>query len=246
MSRKILAHPDKEEIIRKLTDGESVRTMEAWLKAKYPNKKSLHLSHVSLQNYRKANLNLHGKVLGDIQEAKAVEDRKVAETMRQRQLEATNAYQDKINSIASEHLDVTKQIIQLNTVVEKRIEYWYNMIESGEELPAKADVEMRKYIDQQISILQQWKKLVEGMADKTVDYNVNITVFNDQISIIRDVIKETVAELGPEQGITFMDKLSKRLGQTFYRPAEQRKEPVDVKQLQDLDYQLLSSGEYND
>jgi len=246
MSRKISQHPDREEIIRKLTDGESVRTMEAWLKEKYPDKKNLQLSHVSLQNYRKAHLNVHGKVLKDIQEAKAIEDRKIQETMRQRQVESTNAYQDKINSIASEHLDVTKQIIQLNAVVEKRIEYWYNTIESGQELPAKADIEMRKYIDQQISILQQWKKLVEGMADKTVDYNVNVTVFNDQISIIRDVIRETIADLGPEQGIVFMDKLNKRLGKTFYRPTEQRKEPVNIKELQDIDYQLLSSGDFDE
>ena len=39
-------------------------------------------------------------------------------------------------------------------------------------------------------VLGQYKKLVEGMADKTIDYNVNINVLNDQLNIIRDVIKK--------------------------------------------------------
>ena len=40
MSRKILKHPDKEEIISMLNDGESVRGVEAKLKKKYGEKKA--------------------------------------------------------------------------------------------------------------------------------------------------------------------------------------------------------------
>ena len=245
MSKKILKHPDKEEIISRLNDGESVRDVEKYLKEKYPDKKNMHVSFVTLQAFRKDHLNLEGKVLKDIQEATAVEKQKLDLQMQQRQLEATNAYQDKINAIAKEHLDVQQQILQLNVVVEKRIEYWYNMIASGEELPAKADNELRKYIDQQVSILQQWKKLVEGMADKTVNHNVNVNVINDQIGIIRDVIKETIAELGTEKAMMFMDRLNKRLGQTNYRPPNLRTEPVDLKQLQAIDTELFDDEDTN-
>lgn len=236
-----MKHPDKEEIISKLNDGESVRAVEAWLKEKYPNNKNMWITSVTLQTFRKDKLNLEGKVLKDIQEAKEVEKRKIEETMRQRQLEATNAYQDKINEIANTQLDVHTQIAQLNSVVESRIAYWYNMIASGEELPAKADTELRKYIDQQVSILQQYKKLVEGMADKTIDYNVNVTVFNDQISLIRDAIRDTIAELGTEQAMVFMDKLSRRLNRTSYRP-DGKPEQIDLKKLQDIEYELLPEG----
>ena len=36
MSKKVLAHPDKEDIIRLLLEGESVKSVESWLKEKYP------------------------------------------------------------------------------------------------------------------------------------------------------------------------------------------------------------------
>ena len=95
-----------------------------------------------------------------------------------------------------------------------RLEHWFNLINSGQELPPKADYELRKYIEQQMLVLTQYRKLVEGMADKRVDYNVNITVMNDQILSIQSVIRELVCEeLGPEKAIEFIEKLSNRLTQ---------------------------------
>lgn len=243
MSKKILKHPDKEEIIRKLNNGESVRGVEAWLKDKYPNSKNMWITSVTLQAFRKDKLNLEGKVLKDIQEAKEVEKRHIAAQVQQQQLEATNAYQEKIAEIANTQLDVHTQIAQLNAIVEKRIEHWYNLVASGEALPAKADAELRKYIEQQINILHQYKKLVEGMADKTIDYNVNVTVLNDQISLIRDAIRDTIAELGTEKAMIFMDKLNRRLSQTSYRP--NGPEPVNLKQLQTIEAELID-GDANE
>jgi len=242
IGKKILKHPDKEEIIRMLNDGESVRSISAYFKKKYPTNKALWVSTVTLQNFRKENLQLDGKVLKDIQEASKVQKRQIEEQLLQRQLESTNAYQEKIGKIASSHLDVTQKMLQLDAVVGDRIEYWYNITKSGEEIPAKADNELRKFIDQQVLLLQQWKKLVEGMADKTIDYNVNVTILNEQINVIRDVIRETIAEeFGVESAISFMDKLSKRLKQASYRPQEIiATTPISLKELQDTELQLLS------
>lgn len=239
--KKILNHVDKEEIIRMLNDGESVRNINAHLKKKYPRSKHLWLSTVTLQDFRKNNLNLDGQVLKDIQEATKVQKRQIEEKLLQSQLQATNAYQEKINKIASSHLDVSQKIIQLDAVVGERIEYYYNLGKSGEGVPAKADHELRKFIDQQILLLGQYKKLVEGMADKTVDYNINVNILNDQISIIRDAIKETIAEeFGVEKAISFMDKLSKRLKQTSYRSPELITKTVDIKELQEAELQILN------
>ena len=239
-SKKILRHPDKDEIVRMLNDGESVRTINNHLKKKHPNNKSLWISTVTLQDFRKTNLNLEGQVLKDIQEASKIQKRQIEEKLIQQQLQSTNSYQEKINKIASSHLDVSQKIIQLDAVVGDRIEYWYNLSKSGGEVPARADHELRKFIDQQVLILGQYKKLVEGMADKTIDYNINVNILNDQISIIRDAIKETIAEeFGVEKAISFMDKLSRRLKQTSYRPQEVSKS-LDIEELQATELKLLS------
>ncbi len=218
---KVLKHPDKDEIIELLaTKGESVREIESMLRSKYPSSKHLWISSVTLQKFRKENLKLEGRVLRDIQEAGRVQKQQSEKQEKIRILESTGAYTKKINEIADSKLDVQKRILQLDRIIESRMEYWYNAIISGTETASKGDKELRQFMDRQMNLLSQYKKLVEGMADRTIDHNVNITVMNEQIGIIQDVIRECISSFSPEQAMLFMEKLNRRLNATTYRPKE--------------------------
>lgn len=243
MSKKILGHPDKEDIIQKLTNGDSVRSVEEDLKKKYPKDKSKHISWITLQTFRKDHLGLEGKVLNDIQEAAQSQKRQIEETMRQRQLEATDAYKKKISEIADSKLDVARKILQLDRIIESRMEYWYNMIASGEETAAKGDNELRKFISQQMDLLGQYKKFIEGMADKTIDHNINVNVMNDQIAIIRDVIRECLSEFAPDQSMRFMEKLNQKLNSVSYRPNSLSEgNSVSIDELEEAEYEILGDN----
>lgn len=239
MSKKILKHPDKEEIIELLNNGESVRSIEAKFQKKYPNNKSLHLSSVTLQKFRKDHLQLEGKVLKDIQEAGRTQKQIEEEQDRQLQLEASDAYKKKINEIADSKLDVARKILELDKIIETRMEYWFNAVASGEETASKGDKELRQFMDRQMNLLGQYKKFVEGMADRTIDHNVNITVFNDQVTVIRDVIRECIADFEPERAMLFMEKLTKRLGNTSYRVRGELPEPVRLEELQEAEFEMI-------
>ena len=240
MSKKILGHPDSEEVIRMLTEGESVRSIEDKLKKKYPSNSSNWLSTVTLQKFRKESLNLDGKVLKDIQETAQAQRRQIEAQMQQKRLETTDAYNKKLNEIVDTKLDVGKKILELDTIIGARMEYWYNVVASGEEPAAKGDNELRKFMTQQMELMAQYKKFVEGMADKTIDHNINITVMNDQIAIIRDVIRECLSEFGPEVSMLFMEKLNYKLSKTDYSPKGlDTPEAIDIKELQDAEFQLL-------
>ena len=241
--RKIMKHPDREEIVKMLNEGESIRKVEAYLKKKHPKSKHLHLSTVTLQNFRKQHLQLEGKVLKDIQETVSTKDRQVVEEKRIEILENTNAYQDKINSIADTHLDVANKILRLDGIIESRMEYWYNAINSGEASPSQADKEMRQYMDRQMLLLQQYKKFVEGIADKTIDYNVNVSVMNDQIVLIRDAIRDVLVELDTDKAMLFMDRLSKKIGDLSYLPTQTKERPVSIAQLNSIDAEILEEDE---
>jgi len=239
-----MKHPDKEEIIRMLNNGESVRKVSAWTQEKYPTNKSLHLSTVTLQKFRKDNLQLEGKVLKDIQEAATVQQRALEEQQRQVQLESTNAYQNAISEIAGTHLDVARKILQLDKIIEDRMEYWFNAIKSGDATPQQADKEMRQYMDRQMMLLQQYKKFIEGIADKTIEHNVNITVMNEQIAVIRDVIRDVISEFSPDLAMIFMEKLNRRLNTLEYAPP--KTEVIDGKELKAIEAEVLSDEESND
>jgi len=236
MSKKILKHPDKEEIIEMLNNGESVRGVEAKLKEKYPNNKGLWLSSVTLQKFRKDHLQLEGRVLKDIQEAGRVQKQMVEEQDRQKQLEASDAYNRKLNEIVDSKLDVARKILELDKIIETRMEYWFNAVASGEESASKGDKELRQFMDRQMNLLAQYKKFVEGLADKTIDHNVNITVFNDQIAVIRDVIRECIADFEPERAMLFLEKLNEKMANTTYRP-QALPEPVKLEDLQDAEFE---------
>jgi hypothetical protein len=244
MSKKIMKHPDKEEIIRMLNDGESVRKVAAWTKEKYPTNKGLHLSTVTIQKFRKDNLQLEGKVLKDIQEASVVQQRALEEQQREVQLAETNAYQDKINEIADTHLDVASKIMQLDGIIEDRMEYWFNAIKTGEAEPKAADKEMRQYMDRQMALLQQYKKFIEGIADKTVEHNVNVTVMNEQITMLRDVIRDIIEEFNPDLAMVFVEKLNSKLNNLEYLP--QVSDGVDAKELKTIEAQVISDEDLDD
>ena len=91
-------------------------------------------------------------------------------------------------------------------------------------------------------LLGQYKKFVEGLADKTVDYNVNITVINDQIIAIRDVIRECIAEFEPDVALRFMEKLNHKMkGLSPYRA--ELSQPVELEDLHEAEFELLENGE---
>ena len=83
MSKKVLNHPDKEDMIKRLLGGDSVKEVERWLKEKYPRSKRLHVSYMTLQKFRADHLNLKGDVLGDIKNRRTELDKDTieAETM---------------------------------------------------------------------------------------------------------------------------------------------------------------------
>lgn len=235
--RKILRHPDKNKIIKRLTEGQSVEEVFNWLSKKRKDEPKLQISRATLQGFRRDHLQLEGKVLQDIQKAKTqgVEPKRAKETLRI--VESSTAYKDKINAIADTHLDVAKKLIQSASIMEERMEYWYNAVKSGEQSPDGADKQMRQWMDRQMNLFQQYKKFVEGMADKTIDYNISVTVLNDQIEMIKSVIKEVLMELDAETSVLFMEKFNRKLTNIQYNP--DKPEGVDVKALNAVNAEII-------
>ena len=131
MNNKVLRHPDKEEIIKMLLNGESVKEVERWIKKKQPRSKRLQISYMTLQKFRAENLNLKGDVLDDIKNRRA-EVQKQDDALEQKMvIEASSAYQEKIDEIASAELDVTRRLLEMDKLVTSRIEFYYNLLQQG-------------------------------------------------------------------------------------------------------------------
>ena len=214
MSKKVLNHPDKDKIISKLIEGESLRDVESWLKKKYPKKKRLHVSYMTLQKFRQEHLNIEGQVLDDIKNKR--NDRKREETIAEQkmELEKSNPYQEKINQIVDSEIDVTKRLLEMEALITSRIEFYYNLLQDGGGV--KEDKVFLEYVSMMKTIMQDWKKYIEGFADKTVDHNVNINVAFDQVNILKSTIYEVLEELDPELISIFINKLDSKMRELEY------------------------------
>lgn len=214
MSKKILKHPDKKLIIEKLIKGESTREVESWLKEKYPDQSRLHITYMTLQKFRKDNLDLHGDVLEDIKTKRAEIVSEQTEEEKKELLLNSSAYRDKINQIADTELNVTKRMLELDAIIQTRLEYYYNILMSGGSF--KEDKLFLEYINTMRSLLQDWKKYIEGFADKRVENNISVTIVNQQINILKTAISETLQELDPSYTNLFLDKLNDKIDEIQY------------------------------
>lgn len=211
-TNKVLVHPERKEIIRRLTEGESVKSVERWLKSKHPKSKRLQVSYMTLQKFRKEYLKLEGKVLDDIKQAKAERDETTRSMETQMIIANAPSYIEKINEIADSELDVTRKLLELEKILSSRLEFYYNEIANGGTI--KEDKIFLDYIDRYKGVLQDWKKYVEGVADQKIEHNVSIQVVNDQATILKEVIFETLREINQAELIpVFVSKLSTKMGQ---------------------------------
>lgn len=212
MSSKVLRHPLKEEIIKKLLNGESTRNVEKWLKKKYPKRKRLQISYMTLQKFRTEHLHLEGEVLEDIKQArqdkeldnKALEARAI--------IAGSSAYQEKINEIASNELDANRKLMELMTLMASRLEYYFNMLNTGTGGNIKQDKMFMDLINTQRGLLQDYFKYVEGVADKKIEHNINVNIINEQVSVLKNIVYDVLQDMDPSLIPIFVEKINSRLG----------------------------------
>lgn len=206
---KVLRHPDKEDIIARLISGDSVKEVDNWLKSKYPRKKRLHISYMTLQKFRSENLNLRGEVLEDIKNKRSEVDKASAAAEAKMIIESSSAYQDKINEIASNEMDVTRRLLEIESLVNSRIKYYYDLLNNGGSL--REDKIFLEYISALKGIMQDWKKYIEGVADQKIEHNVSVSVINNHAEILKSAVLDVLNEMNPELVGIFIDRVSSRM-----------------------------------
>lgn len=213
---KILTHPDKNDIVRMLTRGQGVRAVSKHLKEKYPDDKSLHISTPTLQKFRKEKLNLEKEVISQLKEAdkERVEIKEISK--EDAKLRKITSYKEAVQKAADVHVDIRTELSEMITLVKSRIEDLFDKAEAGE-ATINEEANLQKYFPILTASLDKWMKYVEKVADQTIDTNVNITIIEDQMSVIREAVKETLEELDPSLTLKFLDNLSKKMESLNYR-----------------------------
>jgi hypothetical protein len=174
-------------------------------------------------------LNLDGEVLENIKSAKKEQDDHSVNLEAKAILATSSAYQNKLNEIISKELDADRKLLEMMSLISSRLEYYFNMmndtsgnIKSG----LKEDRMFMDLINTQRSLVQDWKKYVEKVADHTVEHNVNVTVVNEQLNVLKNIVFEVLRELDPSLIPIFIEKVNSRLLDVNFGTNEYNKHKV--------------------
>lgn len=213
--RKILYHPDKAKIIRMLNRGDGVRVVAKAIEEAYPKDKRLHLSVPTLQEFRKGYLNIEGDVLDDIKKSKSniIEKNKFKKYIRN-----SPSYKEKLEEAVNVHIEIKKELQEMFVLLKSRMEDLFDRLEKGE--GTKSDEQnFNKYFLIWISAIEKQAKYIDKIADHTIETtNVNITVIQDQMSVLREAVREVILEeMSPEVQIRFLEKLDNKMKNLNYK-----------------------------
>jgi hypothetical protein len=142
-------------------------------------------------------------------------------------VQSSNAYRQKIDEIASSELDVTRRLLEMDRLVNSRIEHYFNLLETGGSI--KEDKIFLEYVNTMKSLMQDWKKYIEGFADKKIEHNINVNIVNEHARILKETILEILREMDPKLIPTFVEKVNYKMRQLdVYQDADPRRQIIDV------------------
>jgi len=207
----IINHPDKDEITQRLLNGESVKQVDMWLKMKYPNTRKKWISWMTLQAFRKERLNLEGEVLSEIKEERKDLIKKAKEEQKQELVKQSLSYIQTKRKLAENVLDVETEIVNIHDKVWQRIK-----IMEQEETKHLNDRVICDYLNQARTLMMDFMKLRENQEKKAASNNTNINInmgeVGQQLSILKQAIREALVEAGAAHVIPiFLDKLGHKL-----------------------------------
>lgn len=260
---KILNHPDREEIIQKLVSGISPNKIHEWLSDKYSKEedKNLRITVKAISDFRSRYLNLNrdavrllkkerqkkelglphnanaGSFLERTGETEEEHELRVKETLLQ-----SPTYRDKLKEINEAALDGPRLIKELVTLIQARIEKYFNDVASGQQT-IKEDKVLIDMISLMKDLVKDAKKIEEDYNAQPDSGHVQLNVVHEQVGIIRDTVKDLLNEFDPNLALEFMDRLNRRLTALKYEP---QREPDILEHVERLNRKIKEIKESGD
>lgn len=262
---KILNHPDREEIIQKLVTGISPNNVSKWLEEKYftEEDKKFRLTAKALSDFRSRYLNLtrdavrllkkerQKKELGLPHNANAGSFlERTGETEEEHELRVKDTllqsptYREKLKDITEAALDGPRLIKELVTLIQSRLEVYFNEIASGSKIgeTIKADKQFAEYVSLMKDLVKDAKKIEDDYTSQPDQGHVQLNVVHEQVGLIRDTVKDLLNEFDPNLALEFMDRLNRKMTTLKYEPP---REPDILEHVERLNRQIKKIKDEN-
>lgn len=211
--KKILEHPDKDEIISKLIIGISPKDVHDWLKAKYTNvsESKFVIAEKSIKSFQENYLDIYNLIQEDIAKSKQAINSSTEDQL-ELAVQNNNTYKSKMLELADKEIDVRKIISNLCIAIETRLAQVFDEIqEDPRNINTRVDRLLIEYADTLGNILEKYYKFTELPANQIVQHNVTLQVVDQHISVFHDVIKEVLSQMDLETSLYFMEVFNQKM-----------------------------------
>jgi hypothetical protein len=212
--KKILEHPDREEIINKLSLGLPVNDIHDWLKSKYTvvGDAKLVLSEKILKAFQHSYLDFYRDVESDLAKTKSA---LTAGNVDQLDLvvKSSPAYKDAMLKTIGTEYDIRQTIKTLALNIETRLAQIFDTVqEDPRNINTKIDRLLIDYTEVFGNLLEKIYKFTEQQPDQVIQHNVTLQVVDQHISVFHDVIKKVLSQMDLETSLYFMEVFNDEFG----------------------------------
>ena len=241
-AKDLLAHPDKDDIISRLSSGHSAKDIAVWIRTKYIKNPELCLSEKNLKEFGVEYLDFYKIIANDVKSAKQIiatnpED---VEKELSKTVKGNSKYKERIAELAENKINVRDMLIRILSIVEDRIADIYENMTS--EHVGKPDYIMIQYFNTLSLYIEKYFKYIEEKPDHVIQHNVSIEHADKRFSILQEAIRDTLSELDLEVSLQFMPKLQEKLAQLQFKDTANNNElNIDDKSINEDLQKILGS-----
>ena len=211
--KKILEHPDKDELIAKLVLDYSPKDIHDWLASKYTNvsEAKFVIAEKSIKTFKENYLDVYNMIREDIQKTKQSLATST-EVELELSVKSNPTYKSKMMELAGKEIDVRKMVAQLCLAIETRLGQVFDEIqEDPRNINSRIDRVLIEYGDLLGGLLEKYYKFTEGPADLIVQHNVTLQAVDQHISVFHEAIREVLSQMDLESSMLFMELYQEKM-----------------------------------
>lgn len=220
VQNKVLEHQDKNDIIRWLSDGETPKSIAEKLEKKYPlpHQKHLRPSERTLYSFKKDFMPNGKLLLASVVDAKTKYPKwSKGKLELQKELMNNSAYKAALEKITDEEINVRRELVETMHIMKDRIEKIYNKIDANDKIHHNDERLLLEYLKNIQILLQQHDQTNRAdRAEAAQNVSINVSVVNEQASLIKDAVRETLEGIDSNLAVEFMERLSMKMRELQY------------------------------
>lgn len=211
--KKILEHPDKDEIISKLLIGIPPKDINEWLAAKYTNvsEAKFVIAEKTLKNFQDNFLDVYSMIKADVHNTQFAITAGTQDTL-QLSLQDNATYKNIMLAQATNELDIKKMLATAIAAIELRCGQIFDQIQADPtSISTREERLLNEYFDRFGGMIEKYQKYVVGSPDQVIQHQHTVQHMDQHVSILQEAIRETLAEMDLESSLRFMEILPQKL-----------------------------------